>query len=293
MAVSYEQLLALREQDIPFAYDERDSMLYALSVGMGRDPTDERELPFVFEGRALKVMPTQAILVCVPGMIWDIGLDVEKFLHGEQSFRFHRPMPAAAQVRNDARIAEVYDKGDARGCVIEIEGTARLADGEPLVSWTARIMARGDGGIGSNRKVPPPHAIPDRAPDIVDLSATRPEQALLYRLNGDRNLVHADPRVSAEAGFPAPILHGACTASIACRAILRHICDYDPTAIAGFDVRWTAPVFPGETIETAIWVDGDMLSFRCTSAERGQVVIDHGRCVLRQAAVTARAIAGA
>jgi acyl dehydratase len=286
MTLSYERLRALREQDVPFAYDERDSMLYALSIGMGRNPTDERELPFVFEGWGLKVMPTQAILVCVPGMIWDIGLDVEKFLHGEQSFRFHQPMPAAARILNDARVAEVYDKGSDRGCLLELEGTARFADGEPLVSWTARIMARGDSGIGTDRKVPPPHAIPDREPDIVDHSATRPEQALLYRLNGDRNLVHVDPRVAGDAGFPVPILHGACTASIACRAILRHVCDYDPAAIAEFDVRWTAPVFPGETIETAIWIDGDTLSFRCTSVERGRVVIDHGRCRLREPAAS-------
>lgn len=281
MAVSYEQLLALREKDVAFSYDERDSMLYAISIGMGRSPTDERELPFVFEGRDLKVMPTQAIIFCVPGMIWDIGLDVEKFLHGEQSFRFHRPLPPAAEIRNEGRVAEVYDKGADRGCLLELQGTASLADGAPLVSWTARIMARGDGGIGIDRKVAPPHAIPTRAPDVVDHSETRPDQALLYRLNGDRNLVHVDPRVANEAGFPVPILHGACTASIACRAILLHVCDYDPATIAEFDVRWTAPVFPGETIETAIWIDGDTVSFRCRSVERDRVVIDHGRCKLR------------
>lgn len=289
MAVTYQELLALREKDVAFSYDERDSMLYALSIGMGRNPTDESELAFVFEGRELKVMPTQAILVCVPGMIWDIGLDVEKFLHGEQSFRFHRPLPAAAQIRNEARMAEVYDKGAARGCLLELEGTATLADGEPLVSWTARIMARGDGGIGTDRKLAAPHAMPQHAPDIVDCSETRPDQALQYRLNGDRNLVHVDPLVASEAGFPVPILHGACTASIACRAILRHVCDYDPAAIAEFDVRWTSPVFPGETIETAIWVDGDIVSFRCRSVERDQVVIDHGRCKLR-APVAAAAV---
>lgn len=280
MTVSYAHLKTLREQDIAFSYDERDSMLYALSIGMGRDPTDEAELPFVFEGRPLKVVPTQAITVCVPGMIWDIGLDVDKFLHGEQSFRFHRPMPAAARVLNDARVAEVYDKG-AKGCLLELDGTARLETGEPLVSWTARVMARGDFGIGTDRKVPQPHAIPERPANVVDISETRADQALVYRLNGDRNLVHVDPRVAKEAGFPMPILHGACTASIACRAILRHVCNYDPVLISEFDVRWTAPVLPGETIETAMWIDGETVSFRCRSVERDVIVIDHGRCVLR------------
>lgn len=287
MAVSYDQLIALHEEGVEFAYDERDTMLYAISIGMGRDPVDEAELAFVYEGRDLKAVPTQAITVCVPGLIWDIGLDVEKFLHGEQSFRFHRPFPPRGRIRNSSRVVEVYDKGLDKGCVLELEGTASLESGEPAVSWTARIMARGDGGIGTDRKVAPPHSIPQRAPDVVDRCDTRKDQALLYRLNGDRNLVHVDPRVAKESGFPVPILHGACTASIACRAVLRHACDYDSSRVAEFDVRWTAPVFPGETIETAIWIDDDIASFRCRSVERDQVVIDHGRCKIRKPASVA------
>lgn len=284
MGVTYEALLAHREENIRFSYDERDSMLYALSVGMGRDPTDERELPFVFEGRPMKVVPTQAIIFCVPQMIWDVGLDVTQFLHGEESFRFHRPLPPAGEISGESRVTEVYDKGGTRGCVLELEGLAKLVSGEPLVSWTARIMARGDHGIGTSRKAPAPHAVPNRDPDFLDHCHTRSEQALLYRLNGDRNLVHVDPRVASEAGFPGPILHGACTASIACGAILRKICAYDTAQIAEFDVRWTAPAFPGETIETALWLEGDVVSFRCRSVDRDQIVIDHGRCKLHPVA---------
>jgi len=259
-------------------------MLYALSVGFGRDPLDEDELRYVFEGRGeLKVLPTQAITVCVPGLIWDIGLDVERFLHGEQKFKFHRPFPPATTVFNDSRVAEVYDRGGGRGCVLELDGDVRLPDGQPLVSWLSRIVALGDQGLGSGKKIPRPHAIPDRAPDLVGVDETRREQALLYRLTGDRNLVHVDPGVARKAGFPVPILHGACTASIACRAILRQVCKYDESWIEEFDVRWTSPAFPGEHIETAMWLDDDVVSFRCRSVERDRVVIDHGRCKLRDA----------
>jgi len=282
MMLTYEHLLALRESEIPFSYTERDTMLYAVSAGFGRNPLDEEELRYVFEGMGeLKALPTQAITVCVPGLIWDIGLDVERFLHGEQKFKFHRPLPPAATVFNSSRVAEVYDRGGDKGSVLELDGVVRLPDGQPLVSWMSRIVALGDRGIGSSKKTPRPHSIPERAPDLVGVIETRPEQALLYRLTGDRNLVHADPRVAAKAGFPQPILHGACTASLACREILKQICRYDPNSIEEFEVRWTSPVLPGEHIETAMWRDDDMVSFRCRSVERNQVVIDNGRCTLR------------
>ena len=280
--ITYEYLLSLQESDVPHSYTERDTMLYALSIGMGRDPLNDDELQYVFEGMGtLRALPTQAITVCVPGLIWNIGLDVERFLHGEQKFKFHRPFPPAAEVFNSSRIAQVYDRGHGKGCVLELDGTVRLADGQPLVSWLARIVALGDGGIGTDRKLPRPHVIPDRKPDMIGVAETRRDQALLYRLNGDRNLVHVDPRVARGAGFPVPILHGACTASIACREIVRLVCKYDQSWIEEFDVRWTAPVFPGEHVETAMWLDDGVVSFRCRSVERDKVVIDHGRCTLR------------
>ena len=283
MTVTYDQLLGLSARDVPFAYTEKDTLLYAVSIGMGRDPTDPDELAFLYEKLPLRVMPTQAITVSRQTLIWNIGLHVEKFLQGENQLTLYRPMPLEARLLADFRVVEVYDKGD-KGCLLEIETQTRLADtGEKLFRLGSIIFARGDVGIGgTTRKAPSPHPMPARAADIVRRSQTRPEQALLYRLTGDRNLVHVDPKVARAAGFPRPILHGACTYAIACREILASVCSYDPDRIESFDVRYTNVVMPGETVETHIWVDGPVVSFRCLVPERGVVVIDHGRCGLRQ-----------
>ena len=285
MPVTYDQLMALREIDTPHAYTERDSLLYAVSIGMGRDPLNEAELDYLYEKRALKVVPSQAIVVSRQRLTWNVGLDVEKFLQGENRLQLFRPMPPQAQLLASSRILEVYDKGP-KGCLLELETVTRLADtGEALFRLESIIFARGDVGVGGlKRKAPEPHPMPTRAPDIVRRAQTRPDQALLYRLNGDRNLVHIDPRVAREAGFPRPILHGACTYAIAGREVLAAVCNYDHQLIEHLDVRYTAVVLPGETVETQIWVDGPVVSFRSRVPERDVVVIDHGRCVLRQPA---------
>jgi len=282
MPVDYEKLIALREERVPHRYEERDSLLYAVSIGMGRDPLDKRELLYLFENYPLRTIPTQAVVVARQKLIWDVGLDVGKFLHAEQRLTIHRPLPTAASLLADAWVSEVYDKGTEKGSILEIQGVVREADIEdPLFSWSSLIFARGDGGIGgSSRKSPAAHPIPDRAPDVVAVAETRPDQALLYRLNGDRNLVHVDPDLARSAGFHQPILHGACTYAIACREVLKHVCDYDHTRIRTFDVRFTAPVFPGEHVQTEIWIEGEVVSFRSSAVERGIRVLDHGQCLL-------------
>jgi acyl dehydratase len=144
-------------------------------------------------------------------------------------------------------------------------------------------FARGDGGFGGPKEgAPEPHAVPDRAPDLVHEAATRPDQAFLYALSGDRNPLHRDPNVARMAGFPRPILHGLCTYGIACRSVLSAVCDYDPARITGFDVRFSAPVFPGETIVTEMWVDGAIVSFRSKVKERDVVCLNNGKCTLVQ-----------
>lgn len=282
MAVDYGVLMARRQENILHTYDERDSLLYAVSIGMGRDPLDRQELEYVFEKHGPRTVPAQAITLTDHDLIWNIGLDVGSFLHGEQLMTFHRPLPPAGELSADAWVSEVYDKGAEKGCIIEMKGSVRTrTDGEPLFDWTSRIFARRDGGCGgSTARVPAPHPMPERAPDLIRTSETRPDQALLYRLNGDRNLQHVDPDLAISVGFPRPILHGACTSAIACREVLAGACDYDHTRVRAFDVRYTTVVYPGETIETAIWIDGDTVSFRCRVVERDVVVIDHGRCII-------------
>jgi acyl dehydratase len=167
--------------------------------------------------------------------------------------------------------------------VLLLETAARSAvDGAPLFTSTMTIVARGDGGFGGPQgPTSEPHALPKRPPDRTDLLQTRPEAALLYRLNGDRNPLHADPEVAARVGFTRPILHGLATYGIACRAVLRTACDDDADQMQSFDARFSAPVYPGDEIATDIWRDDGVISFRCRVPVRDAVVLNNGRCILR------------
>lgn len=282
MAISLAALKALEITDMRFAYGERETMLYALSVGMGRDPTEARELPYVYEGAGLQAVPTMAVVLASTGIIRKTGVDFAKVLHGEQRLTLHRQLPVAGELLANSRVAAVYDKGPGKGAVLLLETVARsAADDAPLFSFVMTIMARGDGGFGGPEgSGPEPHKLPERAPDQIDVFEIRPEAALLYRLNGDRNPLHADPNVSARAGFPRPILHGLATYGIACRALLRTVCDHKPDRIRSFDARFSAPAYPGDEIVTEIWREGDVVSFRCRVPGRDVVVLNNGQCRL-------------
>jgi acyl dehydratase len=229
-------------------------------------------------------VPTMASVLARVPLLRDCGFDYSKVLHGEQRLRLHQPLPAAGELVAAARVTAAYDKGAGKGAVIYTETEARAAaDGAPMFTLGSTTFARGDGGFGGPAgSGPAPHALPDRAPDAVATLETRPDQALLYRLSGDRNPLHADPGLARRVGFRAPILHGLCTYGVACHAILRAVLVYDHARIAGFDVRFSAPVYPGEAIATDLWMDGKVVSFRCRVPARGDaVVISNGRCELR------------
>ncbi len=283
MALDYDQLMATSIVDLPHAYRDVETMLYALSVGLGRDPLDRRELDYVYEGTALlKTLPSQAT-VMVPDMFPpDLGWDFTQVLHAEQRLQLFRPLPAAAELLVNKRIVDVIDRGPSLGAVVLFEAEGRLAkDDTVLFVLGNTIIARGDGGFGGpNGKGPAPHRVPRREPDLTCELPTRPDQALLYRLNEDRNPLHADPQRARDAGFDRPILHGLCTYGIACHAILRTICEYDHTLISGLDARFSAPVMPGDTIATDMWQDGPVVSFQCRAVERDVVVVRNGKCTL-------------
>ena len=290
MALNYDHLMGLRRQGDRFSYADRETMLYALGVGMGRDPLNEDELAYVFEsGRVgapnftLKTVPSMATVLTRVPLLKDCGFDYTKVLHGEQRLALHRPLPEEGELIADSRVTEAYDKGAGKGAVIYTETSVRTAaDGQPLFTLQSTVFARGDGGFGGPAgSGPAPHELPQRSPDVSLTLETRPDQALLYRLNGDRNPLHADPELARRVGFKAPILHGLCTYGTACRAVLQSVARYDHTKITGFDVRFSAPVYPGESIATDIWVDGSTVSFRCRIPERESVVvIGNGRCML-------------
>jgi acyl dehydratase len=283
VATTVEKLMSIQLQGVPFSYSDQQSMLYALGVGMARDPLDEKELAFAVEGSGgPKTVATMATVLTSFNALRTSGIDYSKVLHAEQRLTMHRPLPPAADIVADYGVVGVVDKGPAKGLFVYTETRVRTArDNQPLYTAGGTILARGDGGIGgSGKTASASHPIPDRKPDHVAILETRSDQALLYRLNGDRNPLHSNPALAARVGFARPILHGLCTYGIACRSVLASICDYDHSRIGRFDVRFSSPVYPGETIATDIWVEDRTVSFRCRVPERGIVAIDNGVCTL-------------
>lgn len=282
MAVTYESLMALASIGDEFTYTDRETMLYALGVGMGRDPMNADELPYVYEN-GLKTIPTMAsVIAWGQRTIGQAGINYLMVVHGEQRLTMHKPLPSSGTIISDERVTGAVDKGPGKGALIFTEKVIRLKGSNELLCTTGgTIFARGDGGFGGpSTGGPEPHAIPERKADVTCETDTRADQALLYRLSGDRNPLHSDPNIAKMAGFPRPILHGLCSYGTACRAVLQTICNYDHTMIAGFDVRFSSPVFPGETIVTEMWKDGNVVSFRSKVKERDVVVLNNGKCTL-------------
>jgi acyl dehydratase len=263
-------------------YSERDTILYALGVGVGLAPAHPRQLPFVYE-EGLCALPTMAVVLGSPGLFLRdprAGVAWKHVLHGEQSMRLHRPLPRCGRVVAQSRVDGVVDKGEGRGALVYASRELRdAATDAPICTLQATYVCRADGGFGGPPgPVRPRHPVPDREPDrVVDLP-TSPQAALIYRLSGDRNPLHADPAVAAQAGFPAPILHGLCTYGVAGHALLKELCDYAGERVLGVDARFSRPVFPGETIRTEVWEEAPgEASYRCRALERDVVIIDDGR----------------
>jgi len=283
----------LEEKSAPktLTYVEKDVMLYALGIGFGDDPMNDTELAFVYE-KDLKVVPSAATVLHAsvgrPQMAGSraghrlSSIDYTKLVHGEQKTELHRPLPTSGSFTTVTRTIGAFDKGAGKGALIVNETIWTDAAGEKVATLTGTLFARGDGGFGGPTEgAPQPHAVPDRTPDNTVEFTTRPGQALLYRLNGDRNPLHSDPEVARRAGFDRPILHGLCTYGITCRAVLQEIIDYDPTRILSHQVRFSSPVLPGDTIAVDLWRDGNVVSFEARAKERGVTVVKNGKTVLK------------
>ena len=251
----------------------RDTILYALGVGA-------TELDFLFEER-LKALPTMAVTLAYPGFIWRdpaLGANWQKILHGEQSTTLHAPLPVEGEIVGSTVIEALYDKGADKGALAMV--TREIHDGAGTHLATSRSMTflRGDGGFGGTSEgAPVPHPLPDRASDAVVTLATAANQAHIYRLSGDLNPLHIDPDVATDAGFTGPILHGLATYGVIGRALLAARCGNDPVRLRRIDGRFSSPVYPGETIETAIWDEGGgKLAFRARVVERDKIVFTNG-----------------
>ncbi|WP_170001848.1 MaoC family dehydratase [Pseudopontixanthobacter vadosimaris] len=279
MAFDPQALLAMDPIVTHHIITPRDTMLYALGVGA-------RQLDFIYE-ETLEALPTMAVVLAYPGFFWRdpaFGVTWQKVLHGEQSTRIHAPLPVEGTVRGETRIEAIYDKGADKGSLAFSAREIYDEDGGTHLA-TVRMSSflRGDGGHGGSDGEPPrPHPVPDREADAVVTLPTAANQAEIYRLSGDYNPLHIDPAVAEAAGFAAPILHGLCTYGVVGRALLAELCDNDPTRLTRMDVRFSSPVYPGETIVTEIWREGDgSASFRARAAERDLVVINNGYAEFR------------
>jgi acyl dehydratase len=209
----------------------------------------------------LKVLPTFAVVLAYPGL-WmrdlDTGIDAIKVVHGEQGLALHKPLSPAGAVVGKSRVAGVVDKGEGRGALVMVERKIYAKGSGELIATVAQTaFCRGDGGFGGpSGPTPKPHELPARAPDLVCDLPTSPQAALIYRLSADINPLHVDPDVAKAAGFPKPILHGLATYGVAGHALLKAACGYDPARLKSLNARFTAPVYPGETFRTEIWLDG-------------------------------------
>lgn len=287
MPIQYDQIMSLKSEGDVFSWTERETILYALGVGFGRDPMNLSELPYVYEKdlnpQNVATVPTMATVVAWgQRTMAKSGINYLMVVHGEQRLTMHRPLPPVATVVADERVIGAFDKGVGKGAVIVSEKNLRLKDtNEKLCTLVSTTFARGDGGFGGpSDGAPKPHPMPERKPDDVFEAATRQDQAFLYALSGDRNPLHRDPAIAKMAGFPRPILHGLGTYGTACRAIITNMLGHDARKITAFDVRFSAPVFPGETILLDVWKDGPVISYRARLKEREIVVLNNGRCVV-------------
>ncbi|MFT4584811.1 MAG: acyl dehydratase [Gammaproteobacteria bacterium] len=261
----------------------RDAMLYALGIGIGSDPVDKGQLQFVYEND-LKVFPSMAVVLAGPGF-WlkdpGTGVDWVKVLHGEMGMILHRPIPTEGKLVGHTSIVDVIDKGENRGALILQERIVTDEAGEKICTLTSTTFARGNGGFGGPAKTAPvPHQLPEREPDgSVDLPMV-PQSALIYRLSGDYNPLHADPDIAFAAGFERPILHGLCTFGVACHGLVKAVLDYDASRLKEMRLRFSAPVYPGETIRVEYWKDDNTISFRALVVERKLVVLNNGRAIV-------------
>jgi acyl dehydratase len=287
MAIDYARLKAWPFPDVTQKYTANDAILYALGVGLGRDPMDTEELRFVYED-GIAVLPTFAVILGYPGgWLRDprTGVDWKQVLHGEQELVLHRPLPPAGEVVGRTRVEEIIDKGPGKGALIySSREVIDRASGELLCTLRSTTFCRADGGFGGPAgPTKTPHPIPDRAHDLACDLGTSARTALIYRLSGDYNPLHIDPAVARAAGFQKPILHGLATYGVAGQALLKMLCGYDPRRFKRMDARFSAVVFPGETIRTEIWRTGPgKAAFRCRVPERDAVVLNNGYAEVRE-----------
>jgi acyl dehydratase len=268
-----------------FSWTDSDVILYNLGVGAGAPPTDALELKYAYEGD-LQAVPTYGTIPPF-GMMMSMaavdGLDIDlsQILHGEQELIVHGPIPTSGDVSQSGRVVDVFDKGKGALAVMEIVSVLDKT-GEPLFTNRSSIYIRGEGGFGGDSGPARENETPDRKPDHVVESITLPQQALLYRIaSGDKNPLHVDPGFAQFAGFERPILHGLCTYGIVAKAVVDNVLDGEPERLASYKARFSGHVFPGETLVTKVWEEGQLLIVIAETQERGTTVLSNAAVTIR------------
>jgi acyl dehydratase len=278
MPLNADYILSRSFDPVETEIGDRDVMFYALSIGLGRDPMDAHDLRYVFE-KDLCVFPTMPIVVGHPGN-WMVdpatGITRTMVVHGAQRLTSHRPLPVGRTVVTTNRVAAIWDKGD-KGAVMDlVRESFDKASGDVIARSESSVFCRADGGFGG--PVGEGHsfaAVPERAADRSVETPTEPNMALLYRLNNDRNPLHAEPEFAARAGFSRPILHGLATYGVAAVAVAKA---FPEKTLTAFETRFSKPVLPGETVTVDMWDEADGVAFRARVGDK--VVLDRGRAVL-------------
>lgn len=284
MPIDVKQALGASLPDGESTWGPDDVMLYHIGVGAGVPATDPNELEYTYE-QNLKVLPSFGVIpvfgtlmgvMNVPG----VQINPMMILHGEQDLEIHRPIPTSARAKHAAKVTEIWDREKGASIVLEAK-TTDSSSGEALFTNRFSVYVRGEGGFGGERGPRPGNLPPEREPDVVVERATLPQQALLYRLSGDKNPLHADPSFAAMGGFDKPILHGLCTFGIVCKAVVDNVLDGDVTKVARYHVRFAGVVYPGETIVTNVWKDGDQLLIRALVKEREAPALTNAAITVR------------
>ncbi len=283
MPIDVSKALGAKLGEGQYSWTRDQVILYHLGIGAGVPPTDPRELEYTFE-RNLKVLPSFGVIPTfgsmgglgnVPGLEFNFAM----LLHGEQDLQIHQPIPPEATITNKSKIAEIWDKGKA--ALVVLEAKTLDASGDPLFTNRFSLFLRGEGGFGGESGPKAGNKPPDREPDGVIESTTLPQQALIYRLSGDKNPLHADPEFAKMGGFDTPIIHGLCSYGVVCKAVVDEVLGGDVTKVARYSVRFAGVGFPGETYRVSYWREGDKILIAAKSKERDAKIISNAAIEVR------------
>ena len=277
MTINYDEIMNLTSENVEISYSDKDSILYSLGIGLGNDPMNLNELKYVYEN-SQSVLPSMATNFQYHSpLLLKTNINFIMVVHGEQRLSITNALPVSGDFIANAKVIGCYDKGPARGAIIEVETSVKnKKDNEEICKLVSTTFARGDGGFGGPDSPKKEIFIPDGEPDYVSEVSTKPDQALIFRLSGDYNPLHSDPNFAKAAGFEKPILHGMCTYGIACRSLVDEICENDASKLKRFDCRFSSPVYPGETIITEMWKKDKMIYFNSKVKERDKLVLKNG-----------------